>query len=113
VYVNGPQFWLTLVAIVVAIVVPIGLAVHTAGRARSDKNIARLDKHIDEALNDHAATHERLARLEIQVQQHDAEIRSLRERWHQFRDQTMKDAWQLFQNWKNEMYEHFRRERDE
>jgi predicted nuclease with TOPRIM domain len=98
-----------LVGVVAAVAVPIGLAVHTAGRARSEKNVARLDKHIDEALNDHAATHERLARLETIVQQHEAEISSLRKRWHEFRDGTMKDAWNLFDEWREEMHKKFRR----
>jgi hypothetical protein len=66
-----------------------------------------------------AVHRERTARLEQQAKQHDqqlgeheAEIRDIRKRWHDFRDGTMKDAYRLFTEWKNEMIAMFRRERD-
>jgi phage shock protein A len=103
-----PQFWLTLIGIIAAIVVPIGLAIHAAGRARSRENVERLDRHIEEDVK----AHERLARLETKIDRIEIEQDGIRKRFHDFRDGTMRDAWQLFQDWKSEMVHRFGRERD-
>jgi hypothetical protein len=62
------QFWLGLVGVVAAIVIPIGIRIHTAGVTRSEKNVARLDQHIEEARKTREETNERWARLEEKVE---------------------------------------------
>lgn len=81
--------WLQLVGIIAAVVVPVGLAIHRAGQARSDREARRLDQHVAEDVVDH----ERIARLEERIERnaekidrHDDELRLMRERYHNFRD---------------------------
>lgn len=50
-------------------------------------------KHITED----AKVRERLATLEADNEKNKEEIKSLRERWHDLRDKTLRDAWNLFQ----------------
>lgn len=61
------------------------------------KSVERTDERIDEHIGEDVKAHERLARLETKVEQHDTEIRSLRVRWHEFRNETMKSAWEYFE----------------
>jgi hypothetical protein len=106
--VSEAQFWLTLTGIVVAIVVPIGLAIHAAGRARSTANQKRLDDHITEDVR----AHERIARLETKMDRVEEEVAGLRQRYHNFRSDVMKDVWDLVQRLKADLVTMFRRERD-
>jgi hypothetical protein len=69
--------------------------------------VAAFWKHVVED----GKTRERVAHLETDNETTKAEVKSLRDRWHHFRDETMKDAWQMFQEWKDEMVERFSRRR--
>jgi hypothetical protein len=89
--------WLPLLGIVVAIVVPIGLAVHRAGRARSERNAERLDAHIVEDVK----AHERLAKVETRVERLEIEQERTRDAVHDLRDtlpQKVKELVEWFKN---------------
>lgn len=51
---------------------------------------------------------ERLATLEADNARQEEEIRSLRERWHDLRDNTLKEAWAMFQEWRDDLKQWFR-----
>lgn len=85
-------FW--ILGIVVTIVLAIGGA---------------LWKHIVED----AKVRERLASLETDNASTKTEVKSLRERFHDFRDGTMKDVYKLFQEWKAELIERFEKKRND
>lgn len=63
-----------------------------------------------------AKVRERLATLEADSKRTDDEVRSLRQRFHDFRDGTMRDAWELFEKWRDELKqwvrEQMRKDRD-
>ncbi len=74
--------WLPLLGIAVAVVVPVGLAIHHAGRARSERNAERLDAHIVEDVK----AHERLAKVETRVERLEIEQERTRDSIHNVRD---------------------------
>ena len=91
--------WWQFVAIVVAIVVPVGLAIHAAGRARSERNVKRLDDHIAEDVK----AHERLARLETKVDTLETEVDGLRKRFHDTWDAAKRGTWELLDEHREKM----------
>ena len=94
-----------IVAIVGAVVVPIALAIHQAGRSRSERNEKRIDDHVSEDIK----AHERLARVETRVDRLERETENLRTRWHDLRDDTLRKAFELFTEWKDEIVRTFKR----
>ncbi len=101
------KFWATVVAIVVAIVVPVGISIARSARARRDRDTKRLDDHITEDIK----AHERIARIEIRVDRLEQEQDSMRRRFHDFRENTLKELWQLFADWKDQIIAMFKRDR--
>lgn len=102
--------WLAIIAICVAIFVPVGLAINAAGRARSERNIKRLDEHIAEDVK----AHERVARLEERTDRHEHELERLRNWKHSdLRDETRKDVFQIMAWWKEDVLKSLRRDRDD
>ena len=51
----------------------------------------------------------RLTKVETEVGIIKDEVTKLRKHWHDFRDGTMRDAWNLFSEWKDEMAATFKR----
>ena len=91
--------WWQFVAIVVAIIVPVGLAIHKAGQGRSERNIKRLDDHIAEDVK----AHERIARLETKVEKIEAEVDTLRKRFHDTWDAAKRGTWELVDEHREKM----------
>jgi hypothetical protein len=78
--------------LVAAIILGLVGVVYTSLRKSEERTDKRLDEHIYEDVK----AHERLARLETKVEQHDVEIQSLRDRWHDFRDITLRKVADMF-----------------
>lgn len=55
---------------------------------------------------------ERLASLESDTATIKEEVKGLRKHWHDFQDGTMRDVYDLFQKWKNEVLDLFRRNKE-
>jgi hypothetical protein len=91
--------WWQFVGLVVAVVVPVGLAIHGAGKARSDRNEKRIDDHVA----DDTKAHERLARLETKVEHLEVEVLSLRKRFHDSVDDAKKLMWKLYEEFMAEV----------
>lgn len=79
--------WWQFVGIVVAVVVPVGIALHASGRARMDQHIAEDVK-----------AHERIVRVETMVERHADEIDKLRKGQHDFKDEIKKGVWELLED---------------
>jgi hypothetical protein len=81
-----PWIWALVVSIAGAL---IGV-IYLAGQQRDDKQDARAERN-EKALADHIKddinAHERIKALEIKVDNHDREIASIRERWHDLRSE--------------------------
>jgi hypothetical protein len=54
---------------------------------------------------------ERVASLETDNTTTKREVASLRERFHNFRDETLKDVWKIFQEWKESITEQINKRR--
>lgn len=74
----------------IAITIACGLVgvIYWSGQSRDDKQDARFERN-EKTLADHVRddiqAHERLRALETKVENHDREIASIRERWHDMR----------------------------
>lgn len=62
---------------------------------------------VDKRLDSHADRLQCLADHETRLKQTEGEVQKLRERWHDFRDGTLKEVYDLFRVWKDEMVEKF------
>jgi hypothetical protein len=81
-----PWVWALVVSIAGALV---GI-IYWAGQSRDDKQDARAERNekaLAEHIRDDIGAHERIKALEIKVDNHDREIASIRERWHDLRSE--------------------------
>lgn len=83
--------WYQFVGVVVAIVVPVGLAIHTAGRLRAERDAKRLDDHIAACL----LQHERQVRNETVTERLEKEVDDLRKDRHDFKDENKRATYDL------------------
>lgn len=81
-----PWVWAILISVISGL---IGI-IYWAGQNRDDKQDARSErneKSLAEHIRDDINAHERIKALEIKVDNHDREIASIRERWHDLRSE--------------------------
>lgn len=93
--------WLAFASIVVGVIVSVGIAIHKAGQARSERNIKRLDDHIAEDVK----AHERIVRLETKVERLEGEVDSLRKRFHDVVDAAKRGSWELINDHREKINE--------
>lgn len=81
-----PWVWALIVSVAGGLIA----VIYRAGQHRDDKQDARFEKDertMADHIKDDVTAHERIKALEIKVDNHDREIASIRERWHDMRSE--------------------------